>query len=116
MWSRFTELGSGQAPQTGFPGAAAGRLRPWERWRLIEKATMAYGYGLSVSVTADGPRLYLLVFARNGDMVGLTLIVRITSRPPPGSIARKSRRRFAACSKPQQALTVPRRRWCRAIA
>jgi len=74
MWNRFTELGLGQAPNTGFPGAAAGRLRPWERWRLIEKATMAYGYGLSVSLLQIA-RAYT-VFARNGDMVSLTLMKR----------------------------------------
>jgi cell division protein FtsI (penicillin-binding protein 3) len=74
MWDRFTELGFGQAPQLGFPGAAPGRLRPWERWRLIEKATMAYGYGLSVSLLQMA-RAYT-VFARNGDMVSLTLMKR----------------------------------------
>jgi cell division protein FtsI (penicillin-binding protein 3) len=74
MWDRFTELGFGQAPQLGFPGAAPGRLRPWERWRLIEKATMAYGYGLSVSLLQIA-RAYT-VFARNGDMVSLTLVKR----------------------------------------
>ncbi|SEJ86232.1 penicillin-binding protein 2 [Achromobacter sp. NFACC18-2] len=74
MWDRFTELGLGQAPQIGFPGAAPGRLRPWERWRLIEKATMAYGYGLSVSLLQVA-RAYT-VFARNGDMVSLTLVKR----------------------------------------
>ncbi len=74
MWNRFTELGLGQAPQLGFPGAAPGRLRPWERWRLIEKATMAYGYGLSVSLLQVA-RAYT-VFARDGDMVSLTLVKR----------------------------------------
>ncbi|WP_459616960.1 peptidoglycan D,D-transpeptidase FtsI family protein [Bordetella sp. 2513F-2] len=74
MWNRFTELGLGQAPQLGFPGAAPGRLRPWERWRLIEKATMAYGYGLSVSLL-QAARAYT-VFARDGDMVSLTLVKR----------------------------------------
>ncbi|MET0185597.1 MAG: penicillin-binding protein 2 [Achromobacter sp.] len=74
MWDRFTELGLGQAPQLGFPGAAPGRLRPWERWRLIEKATMAYGYGLSVSLLQMA-RAYT-VFAREGDMVSLTLVKR----------------------------------------
>jgi cell division protein FtsI (penicillin-binding protein 3) len=74
MWDRFTELGFGQAPQLGFPGAAPGRLRPWERWRLIEKATMAYGYGLSVSLLQMA-RAYT-VFARDGDMVSLTLVKR----------------------------------------
>jgi cell division protein FtsI (penicillin-binding protein 3) len=74
MWDRFTELGLGQPPQLGFPGAAPGRLRPWDRWRLIEKATMAYGYGLSVSLLQVA-RAYT-VFARDGDMVSLTLVKR----------------------------------------
>jgi cell division protein FtsI (penicillin-binding protein 3) len=74
MWDRFTELGLGAAPQLGFPGAAPGRLRPWERWRLIEKATMAYGYGLSVSLLQMA-RAYT-VFAREGDMVSLSLVKR----------------------------------------
>lgn len=74
MWARFHELGFGQVPQTGFPGAAAGRLRPWERWRLIEKATMSYGYGMSVSLLQMA-RAYT-AFAREGDMVGLSLLKR----------------------------------------
>ncbi|MEQ4618959.1 MAG: penicillin-binding protein 2 [Corticimicrobacter sp.] len=74
MWDRFTELGLGQAPNTGFPGAAAGRLRPWERWRLIEKATMSYGYGLSASLLQLA-RAYS-VFARDGDMVSLSIVQR----------------------------------------
>lgn len=74
MWERFTEMGFGRAPQLGFPGAAPGRLRPWDRWRLIEKATMAYGYGLSVSLLQVA-RAYT-VFARDGDMVAPTLVKR----------------------------------------
>ena len=74
MWTQFTQLGFGQPPNIGFPGAAAGRLRPWERWRPIEKATMAYGYGLSVSLLQLA-RAYT-AFARNGDMINLTLIKR----------------------------------------
>ncbi len=74
MWTRFNDLGFGQVPQTGFPGAAAGRLRPWERWRLIEKATMSYGYGMSVSLLQMA-RAYT-AFARDGDMVGLSLVKR----------------------------------------
>lgn len=74
MWAQFTELGFGQPPAIGFPGAAAGRLRPWEKWRPIEKATMAYGYGLSASLLQIA-RAYT-AFARDGDMVNLTLIKR----------------------------------------
>ncbi len=74
MWTQFTALGFGQPPVIGFPGAAAGRLRPWERWRPIEQATMAYGYGLSTSLLQVA-RAYT-AFARDGDMVNLTLIKR----------------------------------------
>jgi len=74
MWTRLTELGFGQAPNIGFPGTAAGRLRPWERWKPIEKITMSYGYGVSASL-AQLARAYT-VFARNGDMVSLSLVRR----------------------------------------
>ena len=59
MWDMFTSVGLGQAPKIGFPGAVAGRLRPANKWRRIEQATMSYGYGLSVSLftfwTMTGP-------------------------------------------------------------
>lgn len=74
MWNTFTALGFGQAPALGFPGVAAGRLRPWERWRPIEKATMSYGYGLSVSLVQLA-RAYL-AFARDGDVTSISLIKR----------------------------------------
>ena len=105
MWGRFSELGLGQVPQTGFPGAAAGRLRPWERWRLIEKATMSYGYGLSVSLLQMA-RAYT-VFARNGDMVGMTLIKRdgapTSSQIYPPDIAQKIRLMLEAAAGPEGA-------------
>jgi len=74
MWTKFTELGFGRAPQANFPGVASGKLRPWERWRPIERATMAYGYGLSVSLLQIAHAY--TAFARNGDMVCLTLLKR----------------------------------------
>lgn len=74
MWTKFTELGFGRAPQANFPGVASGRLRPWERWRPIERATMAYGYGLSVSLLQIAHAY--TAFARNGDMVSLTMLKR----------------------------------------
>src|SRR5690606_23333643 len=74
MWTTFSELGFGRAPEANFPGVAAGRLRPWERWRPIEQATMAYGYGLSVSLLQMAQAYS--VFARDGDMVSLSLVKR----------------------------------------
>lgn len=50
IWNKYQEYGLGMRPEVTFPGAAAGRVRPWGRWRPIEQATMAYGYGLSTSL------------------------------------------------------------------
>lgn len=74
MWNKFTELGFGRAPQASFPGVASGRLRPWDRWRPIERATMAYGYGMSASLLQIAHAY--TTFARDGDMVSLSLVKR----------------------------------------
>lgn len=71
MWDMFTSVGFGQAPHMGFPGAASGRLRPAASWRPVEQATMAYGYGLSISL-AQLARAYT-AFAREGEVIPLTM-------------------------------------------
>ena len=71
MWSMYDTIGLGQLPKLGFPGEVAGRLRPWKSWRPIEQATMSYGHGLSVSLLQLA-RAYT-VFAREGDLIPLTL-------------------------------------------
>ncbi|HEX7053665.1 MAG TPA: penicillin-binding protein 2 [Burkholderiales bacterium] len=72
MWDLFHRVGFGTAPELGFPGAAAGRLRPYRSWRPIEQATMAYGHGISLSLVQLA-RAYT-VFARDGELVPLTLV------------------------------------------
>ena len=47
--SVFYRLGLGQSTGSGFPGEAVGFLPAHQRWRDIEKATFAFGYGLSVT-------------------------------------------------------------------
>ena len=49
-WRLLTAAGFGQSPKIGFPGAAAGRLRPYKKWKPIEHATISYGHGISVSL------------------------------------------------------------------
>jgi len=72
MWDLFRRAGFGAAPELGFPGAAAGRLRHYREWRTIEQATMGYGHGISVSLVQLA-RAYTL-FARDGELVALTLV------------------------------------------
>jgi cell division protein FtsI (penicillin-binding protein 3) len=80
MWEMFTQVGFGQSPKLGFPGAAAGRLRPVKSWRPIEQATMSYGHGISVSLIQLAHAY--TIFARNGDVIPLS-ITRV-AKPPVG--------------------------------
>lgn len=49
LWKLHDRLGFGMATGSGFPGEASGQLSHARHWRDIEKATLAYGYGLSVT-------------------------------------------------------------------
>ncbi len=49
MWSTYDRFGFGDVTGTGFPGESAGVLRNYRRWRKVEQATLAYGYGISVT-------------------------------------------------------------------
>ncbi|MFL9932933.1 penicillin-binding protein 2 [Paraburkholderia sp. RL18-103-BIB-C] len=50
IWTKYQQYGLGLRPELTFPGVASGKVRPYKRWRPIEQATMAYGYGLSASL------------------------------------------------------------------
>jgi cell division protein FtsI (penicillin-binding protein 3) len=73
-WRMLNRLGFGALPDSGFPGEAGGRLRPYESWRPIEKATMAFGHGISVSLLQLA-RAYS-AFANDGVLQPLTLVKR----------------------------------------
>ena len=82
LWDLYTAAGFGQAPQLGFPGAVTGRLRPAKSWRPIEQATISYGHGVSVTLMQLA-RAYT-AFARDGDVVPLTLLKQ--DAPPVGAV------------------------------
>lgn len=71
MYRMYRDLGFGTAPDMGFPGAAAGILRDGKTWAPIEQATISYGHGVAVSLV-QLVRAYT-AFARNGDVIPLTL-------------------------------------------
>ncbi len=50
FWNMLDKLGFGHKTENGFPGEANGKLVGYERWRPIERATLAFGYGMSTSV------------------------------------------------------------------
>ncbi len=71
MWTMFDSMGFGTPLKLGFPGEVGGRLRPAKNWKPIEQATMAYGHGISVTLIQLA-RAYL-AFARDGDLVPISL-------------------------------------------
>jgi cell division protein FtsI (penicillin-binding protein 3) len=88
MWEMFTTVGFGQQPKVAFPGAVAGRVRSFKNWRPIEQATMSYGHGITVSLIQLA-RAYM-IFARDGDMIPLSITK--LAKPPAGQqvIAKKT--------------------------
>jgi cell division protein FtsI (penicillin-binding protein 3) len=78
LWKVHARLGFGNVTGSGFPGEAGGLLSHARHWRDIEKATLAYGYGLSVtplqlaraySVLATNGVLKPVTFLRTDELV-----------------------------------------------
>lgn len=49
LWGTMTNFGLGALTTSGFPGESAGLLTHYSHWRPISQATLAYGYGVSVT-------------------------------------------------------------------
>jgi len=79
MWELYAQVGFGQKPQIGFPGAVTGRLRPYKTWRPIEQATMSYGYGLSASLLQIAHAY--TAFAHDGEVIPISLLKRPLEGP-----------------------------------
>jgi len=82
MWQMYSSLGFGAPLKLGFPGEVGGRLRPAKTWRPIEQATMSYGHGISVTLMQMA-RAYL-AFARDGDLIPVSL-TRVDTPPRTGT-------------------------------
>ncbi len=49
LWESFLGLGFGTSTNSGFPGEVGGRLAAFDQWSKFDHATLAFGYGLSVT-------------------------------------------------------------------
>jgi cell division protein FtsI (penicillin-binding protein 3) len=49
LWTTMTRFGLGSLTSSGFPGESAGLLTHFSHWQPISQATLAYGYGVSVT-------------------------------------------------------------------
>jgi cell division protein FtsI (penicillin-binding protein 3) len=81
MWTVYDSVGFGNPLKLGFPGEAAGRLRAPSTWKPVEQATMSYGHGISVTLMQLAHAY--LAFARNGDLIPLSL-TRVDTPPLSG--------------------------------
>lgn len=84
------KLGFGSSSGTGLPAETSGFAPGYDLWRPIERATLAYGYGISVSVlqlakayavlARGGRQLDLSILERTGPVDGEQVITEQSSR------------------------------------
>lgn len=90
LWQLFNSVGFGDITSSGFPGESSGLLSNFQKWREIDRATLAFGYGLSVT-PLQLAQAYT-VFARQGQMQPATLL-RVGEdhqSPPPVNVMKRS--------------------------
>ncbi len=78
VWRGYAQAGFGMSTGSGFPGEADGYLADWHRWRDVERASVAYGYGLSVTCMQLAQAYSVL--ANDGYRVPVTLLRRTNDR------------------------------------
>ncbi len=90
VWSMFDKLGFGRVTGAGFPGESAGYLPNHRRWKDIERATFAYGYGLTVTPVQLASAYVAIANGGVKRDVGLLLNTEVTStRIMPEELANK---------------------------
>lgn len=76
----YYNMGLGEDTGLGLLGESAGQLRERARWSEIERATLSFGYGLSVTAVQLA-RIYAAI-GNGGTIRPLTILK--TDNPPPG--------------------------------
>ena len=83
IWRVLAGFGIGRLTDSGYPGESAGRLNEPQHWRQVGQATVAYGYGVSVT-PLQLARAYAGVAA---DGVVRPISMLALDKPPPGERA-----------------------------
>ncbi|MEY3997183.1 MAG: hypothetical protein RL344_1526 [Pseudomonadota bacterium] len=86
MYTWFSNMGFGKANKLPVGGSTTGLLRPPSKWQAEDKATAAYGYGLSASLLQIA-RAYT-VFTNHGQLLPVSLLKINT--PPQGVAVMKA--------------------------
>ncbi len=90
LWAVLSSFGIGRLTDSGFPGESAGVLNDPRHWRPVGQATLAYGYGLSVTalqlaqaysvIAADGIRRPISMLAQDVRTPGERVVSVDTAR------------------------------------
>ena len=72
LWQAFNDYGFGQPSGINFPASSYGYLSHYSDWQPLDHATLAFGYGLSVS-TLQLARSYS-IFANDGYLQPVSLL------------------------------------------
>lgn len=87
LWQAFSSFGFGEPTGVSFPAASSGYLSDFHDWQPLDHATMAFGYGLSVS-TLQLARAYS-IFAHDGKLQPLSLL-KIDEAQPSTRVMKSS--------------------------
>ena len=94
LWGMFSRIGFGQVTGSGFPGEVGGLLMHFRRWHEIERVTMSFGYGMSVTPLQLAQAYSIL--ANDGRHTPVTFLKRnkqaVSRQVISPAIARKVRR------------------------
>jgi cell division protein FtsI (penicillin-binding protein 3) len=83
LWGVLRGVGFGSPTGIGLPGESAGLLNPPSNWVPVDQASLAYGYGISVT-PVQLARAYA-VLANGGFAVPLTVLARDGAGQPPAA-------------------------------
>jgi cell division protein FtsI (penicillin-binding protein 3) len=83
MYDLFHRFGFGEPSGSGFPGESPGNLPIARAWGPVEQATIAYGYGLSVTPLQLAQGYAALA---NGGVLQAPTFVRGTRNPPRAAV------------------------------
>lgn len=72
LWNTYNSIGVGQSTGSGFPGEVNGYLKNFHNWHETEHATMAFGYGMSMT-TLQLARAYT-VLASGGRQLSVSML------------------------------------------
>ncbi len=87
LWKAFSSYGFGEPTGISFPASSSGYLSFHTDWQPLDHATLAFGYGLSVS-TVQLARSYSL-FANQGRLNALSLL-KLDEAPEGAQVMRAS--------------------------